>query len=528
MRILIVDDDFLVRSNLKRLIETSSMCRKRGFSIVGEATDGEQAVQLILSLRPDLVISDIRMPNMDGLELQEAILEKYPNILLVMLSGYDELDYVRKALKNGAVDYILKHELNTSVLEQMLSSVEKQMQRTHVLEDNSADSQMALKRNFMMKLISGGFRSEEEIASHAEVLELKLGLRNISVILMQVEPRKCNMIASYLLENSILNIVDEVLQDYHAGICCHVSDDKYVFLICYDGINSSLMRLEKCHEVFARIRTCLQSYLNLSVEFYMGQTVTTAVQVTNSYLSAEQKYDSRFFSDTVSLEEISQPFDIFSVFDAAREKQLVASIRQNYSVQTQEILKEVFEELSRMRPTSDMFKNFMLDLLSILSRAWIERGIDLSKFYQSEEPQRVFNSFRNLNMALKWFKNLNVLAFEGADKKKCPDSPYVEQAIGLIRRHYAEDISQTYVAELIGISAAYLSRLFREDLDTGFADYLCSYRIEKAKELLNTGGYSNKDVSRLSGFHDDAYFARAFKRCTGMTPKLYRKTQKQV
>ena len=501
MRILIVDDDFLVRSNLKRLIETSSMCKKRGFSIVGEATDGEQAVQLILSSRPDLVISDIRMPNMDGLELQETILEKYPNILLVMLSGYDELNYVRKALKNGAVDYILKHELNTLVLEQMLSTVEKQMQRTHVLEDNSADSQMALKRNFMMKLISGGYRSEEEIASHAEVLELKLGLRNMSVILMQVEPRKGNMIDSYLLENSILNIVDEVLQDYHAGICSHVSDEKYVFLICYDGINSSLMRLEKCHEVFARIRTCLQSYLNLSVEFYMGQTVTT---------------------------DISQPFDIFSVFDATREKQLVASIRQNNSVQTQEILKEVFEELSRMRPTSDMFKNFMLDLLSILSRAWIERGIDLSKFYQSEEPQRVFNSFRNLSMALKWFKNLNDLAFEGADKKKYPDSPYVEQAIGLIRRHYAEDISQTYVAELIGISAAYLSRLFREDLDTGFADYLCSYRIEKAKELLDVGGYSNKDVSRLSGFHDDAYFARAFKRCTGMTPKLYRKAQKQV
>ena len=257
MRILIVDDDFLVRSNLKRLIETSSMCRKRGFSIVGEATDGEQALQLILSSRPDLVISDIRMPNMDGLELQETILQKYPNILLVMLSGYDELNYVRKALKNGAVDYILKHELNTSVLEQTLSTVEKQIQRTHVLEDNSADSQMALKRNFMMKLISGGYRSEQEIASHAEVLELKLGLRNMSVILMQVEPRKCNMIASYLLENSILNIVDEVLQDYHAGICCHVSDEKYVFLICYDGINSSLMRLEKCHEVFARIRTCL-------------------------------------------------------------------------------------------------------------------------------------------------------------------------------------------------------------------------------------------------------------------------------
>ena len=102
MRILIVDDDFLVRSNLKRLIETSPLCRQQGFSVACEATDGEQAMQMIPSARPDLVISDIRMPQMDGLELQEALKCAYPDILLVMLSGYDELDYVRQALKNEA------------------------------------------------------------------------------------------------------------------------------------------------------------------------------------------------------------------------------------------------------------------------------------------------------------------------------------------------------------------------------------------------------------------------------------------
>ena len=125
MRILIVDDDFLVRSNLKRLIETSPLCRQQGFSVACEATDGEQAMQMIPSARPDLVISDIRMPQMDGLELQEALKCAYPDILLVMLSGYDELDYVRQALKNGAIDYILKHELNAQVLEQTLRTAQE-------------------------------------------------------------------------------------------------------------------------------------------------------------------------------------------------------------------------------------------------------------------------------------------------------------------------------------------------------------------------------------------------------------------
>lgn len=526
MRILIVDDDFLVRSNLKRLIETSPICKARGFSVVAEATDGEQAIRMISSSRPDLVISDIRMPQMDGLELQEAITRAYPGILLVMLSGYDDLDYVRQALRNGAVDYILKHELNTQILEQMLCTAEERMQKPHTLDDNSTDSQMALKRDFMMKLISGCYRSEQEISARAGVLELKLGLRNLSVILMQVQPRKGNMIAAYLLEYSILNIVDEILQDYHAGICCHVSDEKYVFLLCYEGINSSRMRVENLRTLCARIRACLQSYLNLSVEFYEGQTVATAVQVPNSYLSAEQKYENRFFSDAASKEQAAPLFDILSVFDAAREKQLAAAIRQNQPALTHELLSDVFEQLSAMRPPADALQNFMIDLLSTLSRAWVERGVDLSKLYQPEDPQRTFHSFRNLTAALTWFTDLNDRAFDTAGKGKSPDSPYVEQAISLIRRYYADEISQSSVAESIGISAAYLSRLFREDLGTGFADYLCSYRIEKAKELLRVGGYSNKDVSQLSGFRDDAYFARAFKRCTGMTPKEYRKAQK--
>ena len=483
-------------------------------------------MQMIPSARPDLVISDIRMPQMDGLELQEALKCAYPDILLVMLSGYDELDYVRQALKNGAIDYILKHELNAQALEQTLRTAQERIQKPHTSEDDSTDSQLALKRDFVMKLISGCYRSEQEITARAGVLELKLGLKSISVILMQVQPQKGNMIAAYLLEYSILNIVDEILQDYRAGICCHVSDEKYVFLLCYEGTNSSRVRAEIYQTLCARIRACLQTYLNLSAEFYEGQTVPSAVQVPKSYLSAEQKYENRFFSDAAFKETTAPSFDILSVFDAAREKQLAAAIRQNQPARTHELLNDVFAQLSGMQPSADALQNFFMDLLSTLSRAWVERGVDLAKLYQPADPQRVFHSFRNLTAARTWFGELNHRAFEAAGKGKSPDSPYVEQAISLIRRHYAEDISQGTVAEFIGISAAYLSRLFREDLNVGFADYLCSYRIEKAKELLRAGGYSNKEVSRLSGFRDDAYFARAFKRCTGMTPKEYRKTQK--
>lgn len=99
MRIMIVDDDFLVRTNLKRLLETSEKCRNAGYMIIAEAADGDQALHQIEMTEPDVIISDIKMPQMDGLELQKEVKREHPEISMIMLSGYDDLDYVRQALK---------------------------------------------------------------------------------------------------------------------------------------------------------------------------------------------------------------------------------------------------------------------------------------------------------------------------------------------------------------------------------------------------------------------------------------------
>ena len=379
-RILIVDDEPMALYSTAHAFPWADW----GFDPPVLMTEAPAALDKLRTERFDAAIVDIRMPQMDGLELQEALKCAYPDILLVMLSGYDELDYVRQALKNGAIDYILKHELNAQVLEQTLRTAQERIQKPHTPEDDSTDSQLALKRDFVMKLISGCYRSEQEITARAGVLELKLGLKSISVILMQVQPQKGNMIAAYLLEYSILNIVDEILQDYRAGICCHVSDEKYVFLLCYEGTNSSRVRAEIYQTLCARIRACLQTYLNLSAEFYEGQTVPSAVQVPKSYLSAEQKYENRFFSDAAFKETTAPSFDILSVFDAAREKQLAAAIRQNQPARTHELLNDVFAQLSGMQPSADALQ-ISLWIFSARSAA---RGSSVGSILQSSiSPQ---------------------------------------------------------------------------------------------------------------------------------------------
>lgn len=171
MRIMIVDDDFLVRTNLKRLLETSEKCRNAGYMIIAEAADGDQALHQIEMTEPDVIISDIKMPQMDGLELQKEVKREHPEISMIMLSGYDDLDYVRQALKNGAIDYILKHELDEKILVQVLSRAEETGKNSGKGEDSiTADNQVALRRNFMMNLFSGCYHSEEEIRFRSGVL----------------------------------------------------------------------------------------------------------------------------------------------------------------------------------------------------------------------------------------------------------------------------------------------------------------------------------------------------------------------
>ncbi len=525
IRVMVVDDDFLVRSNIKQLLESIGSETQPKYSLVAEAADGEDALVMIETVKPDIIISDICMPRMDGLMLQSYVAKKAPNIQMIMLSGYDDYDYVRKALKAGAVDYILKHKLNRDVLLDALDMAKAPAKEHNQVDNSSMNNLIVLKRDFLSKLISGCYRTKEEITMRANALELKLSLNNLSVVLFQVQSNKANAIDAYLLEYSILNIVDEILQDAHCGISCHLAGEKYVFLISYGTVYSKKSQHDLYNGICSRIASCLQKYLNVIASFYPGQVIESIVDTPKSYLSAEANYDRRYYAEQQSsTSKVARPFDILAVFDAAREKALFAAVRGNDCNAALAVVSDVFAGLRAERPTAAEVNNVFIDLLSTLNRAWKGRNVDISILYQGDDIRKKLHDFGSASAAEKWFLSLTKQSFEvNGTSISSPNSNYVEQAVSYIHRHYAEDISQSLVAEEIGISPAYLSKLFKEDLDIGFMDFLCNYRIEKAKKLLLKSSLNNKEIARMCGFNDDAYFSRVFKKCTGATPKEYRK-----
>jgi YesN/AraC family two-component response regulator len=181
--------------------------------------------------------------------------------------------------------------------------------------------------------------------------------------------------------------------------------------------------------------------------------------------------------------------------------------------------------LCRWSPSLTESQIVFIDLLGVLNRSCKERCIDINQFYGDKKtPQEKFDEFTSITDAKEWFLMLYDRALEmGGLKPQIPTSDYVSEAISFIHRHYAENISQTMLAEQIGISSVYLSKLFKENLQIGFMEYLNQYRLEKAKLLLKQNNFSNKMVARLCGFNDDAYFSKVFKKVVSMTPKEFRK-----
>ena len=188
------------------------------------------------------------------------------------------------------------------------------------------------------------------------------------------------------------------------------------------------------------------------------------------------------------------------------------------------MIHDVFDLLLKCDPAEAEAQFLFMDVLSALNRAWKEHNIDITRLNELTDIRKQLHSFNSIHEAELWFSQLIETAFAAKHSFSVyPNSVYVSQAISYIHRHYSDDISQSTVAEAIGISPSYLSKQLKEDLGIGFADYLCNYRIEKAMSMLKESNVSNKDISQMCGFSDDAYFSRVFKRNTGMTPKEYRK-----
>lgn len=533
-KVLIVDDDFLLRNHVKLMLDWD----KAGYVLCGEAENGQQALELIRQKKPDIVLSDVRMPVMDGLALASTIKDLYPDIGIIFMSNYDDYDYVRSALKIGVADYILKHALSRETLVDALVKTADLIGKSNKARTAGADirplnTMLALRERFVIQLLTDFYKHADEIEMHLKSLEIKLAMTNVLPVIMLVDNYKTlglvrNLRDASLIEFSIINIIGEILEDHENGVVVHIENEKYVMLLSFEKSRSQAVIDNMLKNLLDRIQYCLKKFLNITASFSVGSLCNSISHIRIGYENAQKLLDEKFFSGKgciLTSNEFQHRKSSLTGLDIEAEKRLLADIKSLNMVLLGKDLHNVFTFIQHEKldvPSARMIFN---DLLSIISSVCKENGIKASEIYEnSTAPYEILNEFEALDAVKEWFEKMfgRLMAMLACGFEEADYSNHVKKTITYIKSHYAENISLTTAAENIHISSVYLSTIFKDEVGTGFTEYLVKFRLEKAKELLKEDKLEMRDVAKACGFGTYSYFFNAFKKKTGITPGEYK------
>lgn len=530
MKILIVDDELMIRAKLKYILDTEmkSHTLKEGFSICAEATNGIQAFQLVEKLHPDIVISDMKMPEMDGLELCDRCHKEYPEILFIALSNYDDFEFVKGTLLNGAVDYIMKHTLDAEHLHAALAKACEQRKDRRSRQELPEGSLDSLRADFAVNLLSGVYKNEKQIGRILKSLDIPLGTKQIVPVEMRIQDYKYTTLdEKTLLTFSVINIITEIMIEQKNGVICHLEGGKYVFLFSFEDMKSEQKIRELLNGFLNRIRFSMKKLLELNVYFLIGRIQGTVLTVHQEYKKIDKQYMTNLYVERdlwISSEEEKNDLvtpDFF--YDTELDKNLRTAILNGSREEAHKLIDGVFDSFFRDKPSEAVLKIVVVNILAAIEKVCKDCGIQTEIIYRqavSNKEIMEMHSFSRISEAIN--KILDSVFEQLSSQQTVELTPYMKRAVAYIHKHYKENISQAEVAEAVGISSAYLSTLFRKEMKESFPSFLMDVRLKYAVYLLEEDRLSLKEIADKCGFTDYIYFLKSFKKKFRCSPKEYK------
>lgn len=498
----IMDDEYLVIEAMKTLIDW----KKYNIEIVGTASDGQSGFDLIIEKQPQIVLTDIRMPIMDGLSIIEKVKYIYPDIQFILFSGYTDFAYAQKAIVLGVVDYIVK-PITADKVEAALCKA---------LEKAGIQGEGEIRDAIWQKLIHG----ERIEAEKWEKTDIAMGTHEISecLILSCSLPERKKPVEDCINRNKALQ---------RFGVFYSVYPNMQVVICLGNGKNSKEKMLD-----------ALQGILNVwkrdTTECYIGIAYGQVVQtgIPKIYIQSKEAMDYAIFIGE------QQVVDFQTLHAGKRlppnmlkyENDLMKSIVENRPVEIERQVFAFVEECKRLYTSPDIMKHFILEF--IYSALRIKRKSDSYEDYRTsiqvsdeyECPPHIYvNQCSNYQELTKWFLDellriADTMTDSGNESKT---RSQIERVKEHIHMYYQKDLTLFGLAEIAKMTPAYFSNVFKQEVGMTYIKYLTRFRLEKAKELLKDG-YKVKDVSVMVGYENYRYFCVVFKKYTGITPQQFK------
>ena len=533
-KLIIVDD----KADIIRGIRSIGKWPDYGIEVVGSAYDGQDALQLIEQLRPEIVLTDIRMPVMDGLKLTEHIKRAYPEIKVIILSGYDEFSYAQQAVKLGAEEYLLK-PVTIEQLHEVVSRIKEKLDREalkreaeKILLERLEQSLPLLRDRFFLSLTEDAGLNQEELAQRLEFLKVKLPLQNLVALATEVDRFHEGIDQNTYRRLECLRICIEELSAAENGIVsANLFTDKkerLVWIIAMaapgDGRNKRLV-LELADQLK---HTALEQY-GIRVSIGIGRIYPGLRELRRSYQEGVEALSHKLYlggNQIIHIDDIRPGPAAGFKYPVDAEKELLSNLKLGADREVQAILERYFLILDQQAAVSPkLIKQGLTGLIILIFRLLAELKMEDRLAGKGETD--LFNEiagFETLEDFKKWTKQLCEEVLQIIQhEKKLQAQHKMEMAKEYIEAHLETEISLNQVAEYLGLSPNYFSTLFRKYHQQTFMEYLVRARVEKAKQLLQTGRYKVYEVANLLGYSDARYFSEIFKTHTGVNPAEYGK-----
>lgn len=536
IKLMIVDDESIIRRGIRTSIDWWTL----NVDIVGEARNGKQALDLVQDLKPDIVVTDIRMPHMDGLEFAQQLKEQYPHIRIIILSGYDDFDYARQALKIGVTEYLMK-PVGAEELSALISRLGTEITQEKLQNEKEQSNQFLMRENFpyiqrmwLNRLLKGDMKINDAVIDKAAQLRIPLDGPEYGVVVVDVDDFRLNTEhvsdrEKELIHYSINNIVEEVFSSVFQCTACHSEFDNINVLL-----NANMHNKHRIMETCIEAQRCIARYMRLSVTIGLGQYVSELADVHESYRQAVYAMQCKVYKgkgQIIAYQDVESEIQGESskskreiLLPSEDEKELLEYLSTMDKAKIDELLDTRFKQFAQSYITYEKIKNISVKWV-ILAIAHLEQmGVDLSDSKSVVlNPYAEIEKYETTDDIQRWLGGLfNVFIESIAAYKNVRYKNIVSVAIKYIHEHYSEEIRLEDISSQVFVTPNYFSRIFKEETGQHFTEWLNKYRVEKAKVLLKDSSAKIYEVAERVGYNDYKYFTHIFKKVTGLTPKEYR------
>lgn len=518
-RVLLVDDEEDIREGISRKMDWLGL----GFSLVGEAANGQDALELAESLRPDVILTDIKMPFMDGLELCRILTDRLPAARFVVFSGFDAFEYAKQAIQMNVVEYILK-PINADELSAVLRRLKDQLDReraerrnVELLRSRYTENLPVLRELFYANLLDGHIEpgTERERAAH---LDIDLQGEEWAVGLAYIGSDRRDALSTL----SVQKLLEESLT---ADRCRLTLYNDWVAVIVSLTESFTIYDLIR---VLDRVCTLAASYLGLTLTVGVGAPCKELSGMARSAAEARTALEYRSMvgrGQVIYIGDLEPDGGQVLTFEEADERTLTAAVRLGSEQEVRDAAAALAGKIREANPSAGQYNLFLMELVTHLMKMTRRSGVGVEEVFGTGFSLPIQDSALPSLEELGGWCAERYLRLRTLIRRRQTDSAgqTVEAAKEYIRQHYAEsDLSVEKLCAYLHLSSTYFSTLFKRETGTSFTAYVTTVRMEAAAEAIRGTEEKTYLIAQRCGYEDPNYFSYVFKRHFGVTPTKYR------